>query len=141
MQNDLIKTLDRIATASSLSTQQNRTLKPLATASTLAAGPGFDTLFGGIAFIRGRPVVLGAISLDLFAVLLGGATALLPIYARDILLTGPLGLGLLHERPQVAAKLVPGKPNRIKIARFYNRAHALRVIRAAMRDYADTYSY
>ncbi|HAJ48364.1 MAG TPA: inorganic pyrophosphatase, partial [Alphaproteobacteria bacterium] len=38
-------------------------------------------------------------------------------------------------------KLVPGKPNRIKIARFYNRAHALRVIRAAMRDYADTYSY
>ncbi|MDF7169975.1 MFS transporter, partial [Escherichia coli] len=43
-----------------------------------------ESLFAGIAFIKGRPVVLGAISLDLFAVLLGGATALLPIYARDI---------------------------------------------------------
>lgn len=60
----------------------------------------------GIAFVRNRPVVLGAISLDLFAVLLGGATALLPIYARDILHTGPQGLGLLRSAPAVGAALV-----------------------------------
>ena len=61
------------------------------------------SLFAGIAYIRGRAVVLGAISLDLFAVLLGGATALLPIYARDILLTGPWGLGLLRSAPAAGA--------------------------------------
>ena len=52
-----------------------------------------DSLLAGIRFIRSRPDVLGAISLDLFAVLLGGATALLPVFAKDILLTGPWGLG------------------------------------------------
>ncbi|MEJ2654923.1 MAG: MFS transporter, partial [Acidihalobacter sp.] len=62
-----------------------------------------QTLFAGIAFIRVRPVVLGVISLDLFAVLLGGATALLPIFARDILHTGPWGLGLLRAAPAVGA--------------------------------------
>jgi len=61
------------------------------------------TLFAGIAFIRSRPVVLGAISLDLFAVLFGGATALLPIYARDILAVGPQGLGLLRAGPAIGA--------------------------------------
>lgn len=59
----------------------------------------------GIAFVRNRPVVLGAISLDLFAVLLGGATALLPIFARDVLHTGPEGLGLLRSAPAVGAAL------------------------------------
>ncbi|MFI4967312.1 MAG: MFS transporter [Gammaproteobacteria bacterium] len=63
----------------------------------------FRTLFAGIGFIRHRPVVLGAISLDLFAVLLGGATALLPVFARDILHTGPWGLGLLRAAPAVGA--------------------------------------
>ena len=63
----------------------------------------FKTLFAGIGFIRQRPVVLGAISLDLFAVLLGGATALLPVFARDILHTGPWGLGLLRAAPAVGA--------------------------------------
>ena len=62
-----------------------------------------DTLLAGVHFIRDRPVVLGAISLDLFAVLLGGATALLPIYARDILHVGPEGLGLLRGAPAVGA--------------------------------------
>ena len=62
-----------------------------------------QSVFAGIAFIRSRPAVLGAISLDLFAVLLGGATALLPIYARDILLTGPWGLGILRSAPAVGA--------------------------------------
>lgn len=65
--------------------------------------PTLRTVFAGIAFIRRQPVVLGAISLDLFAVLLGGATTLLPIFARDILHTGPWGLGLLRAAPAVGA--------------------------------------
>lgn len=64
---------------------------------------GLDVLFSGIRFIWRRPAVLGAISLDLFAVLLGGATALLPIYARDILHTGPWGLGILRAAPAAGA--------------------------------------
>ena len=60
-------------------------------------------LFAGIAFIRSRPILLGAISLDLFAVLLGGATALLPIYAQTVLETGPWGLGLLRSMPGAGA--------------------------------------
>ena len=63
------------------------------------------SLIAGISFIRGQPVVLGAVSLDLFAVLLGGATALLPVYARDILFVGPAGLGLLRSAPAVGALL------------------------------------
>jgi MFS family permease len=62
-----------------------------------------ESLMRGIAFIRSHPVMLGAISLDLVAVLLGGATALLPIYARDILETGPWGLGMLRSAPAVGA--------------------------------------
>jgi MFS family permease len=60
-------------------------------------------LLAGVRFIRSRPVILGAISLDLFAVLLGGATALLPIYARDILAVGPAGLGALRTMPAAGA--------------------------------------
>jgi MFS family permease len=63
-------------------------------------------LFAGVRFVRNNPAILGTISLDLFAVLLGGATALLPIYARDILRTGPLGLGLLRAAPAVGALLM-----------------------------------
>lgn len=62
-----------------------------------------SSLFSGIAFIRGHRLLLGLLSLDLFAVLLGGATALLPIYARDILGTGPWGLGLLRAAPAAGA--------------------------------------
>ena len=65
-----------------------------------------DTLLAGVRFIRAKPVVLGAISLDLFAVLLGGATALLPIFARDILHVGPEGLGLLRGAPAMGALLM-----------------------------------
>jgi MFS family permease len=61
------------------------------------------SIFSGIHYIRQRKNILGAISLDLFAVLLGGATALLPAYARDILHTGPWGLGLLRLAPAVGA--------------------------------------
>ncbi|SEN41321.1 Predicted arabinose efflux permease, MFS family [Luteibacter sp. UNCMF331Sha3.1] len=64
------------------------------------------TLFAGVHFIRHRPAVFGVISLDLFAVLLGGATALLPIFARDILHTGPWGLGVLRAAPAVGALLM-----------------------------------
>jgi MFS family permease len=62
-----------------------------------------SSVFAGISFIWSRKEILGAISLDLCAVLLGGATALLPIYARDILTTGPWGLGLLRSAPAVGA--------------------------------------
>ncbi len=61
------------------------------------------TVFAGIDFIRRRPIILGAITLDLFAVLLGGATALLPIFARDIFHTGPWGLGVLRLSPAIGA--------------------------------------
>ena len=64
------------------------------------------TVLGGITYIRRNPVVLGAISLDLFATLLGGATALLPIFARDILQTGPWGLGVLRAAPAIGALIV-----------------------------------
>ena len=65
--------------------------------------PSVESLLRGVAFIRAQPVMLGAISLDLFAVFLGGATALLPIYARDILDTGPWGLGILRSAPAAGA--------------------------------------
>ncbi|EPY03039.1 enterobactin exporter entS [Magnetospirillum fulvum MGU-K5] len=58
-----------------------------------------DGVLAGLRYIRTNPVLLGAISLDMFAVLLGGVTALLPIYASDILKVGPVGLGLLRSRP------------------------------------------
>lgn len=61
------------------------------------------SVFQGVAFIRRHPPILGSISLDLFAVLLGGATALLPVYARDILHIGPWGLGTLRAAPAVGA--------------------------------------
>ena len=61
------------------------------------------TLSAGIVYIRSQPVVLGAISLDLVAVLLGGATALLPIFAAEILHVGPLGLGALRSMPAAGA--------------------------------------
>jgi MFS family permease len=61
------------------------------------------SVFSGISFIRRNPAILGAISLDLFAVLLGGATALLPVFARDVLKTGVWGLGILRAAPAVGA--------------------------------------
>jgi MFS family permease len=61
------------------------------------------SLFAGFSFIRNQPIVLGAISLDLFAVLLGGATALLPVFARDVLHTDAAGLGLLRACPAIGA--------------------------------------
>jgi MFS family permease len=68
--------------------------------------PTLRSLFAGMTFMRAQPVVFGAISLDLFAVLLGGATALLPVFARDILHTGPWGLGLLRAAPAAGALIL-----------------------------------
>lgn len=65
--------------------------------------PTLSTLFAGVLFVRDNPAILGTISLDLFAVLLGGATALLPIYASDILHTGAWGLGVLRGVPSIGA--------------------------------------
>jgi MFS family permease len=62
-----------------------------------------ETVFSGVAFIQSRRVLLGTMSLDLFAVLLGGATALLPVFAKDILTVGPVGLGLLRSAPALGA--------------------------------------
>ncbi|HJR05385.1 MAG TPA: MFS transporter [Methylomirabilota bacterium] len=62
-----------------------------------------EAVFSGVAFIFGRRVLLGSMSLDLFAVLLGGATALLPVFAKDILGVGPVGLGVLRSAPAVGA--------------------------------------
>jgi MFS family permease len=66
----------------------------------------WSSVLAGVTFLRGQPVMLGAISLDLFAVLLGGATALLPMFAKDILHTGPWGLGLLRAAPAAGALMV-----------------------------------
>jgi MFS family permease len=71
-----------------------------------AEKPSLDMLFAGFRYIKAEKVVLGAISLDLFAVLLGGAVALLPVYARDILDLGPWGLGLLRSAPGVGSLAV-----------------------------------
>ncbi len=79
--------------------------------------PTLSALFAGVGFIRTHPAILGVISLDLFAVLLGGATALLPIYARDILHTGPWGLGVLRGAPAVGALIMSAVLARRAIAR------------------------
>ncbi len=65
-----------------------------------------STLLAGFRFVRRQRLLLGSITLDLFAVLLGGAVALLPIYARDVLHTGPWGMGLLRSAPAVGAAVV-----------------------------------
>lgn len=83
--------------------------------------PGMSELTAGIRFIWNRPVMLGAISLDLFAVLLGGATALLPIFAKDILQAGPEALGLLRSAPACGALLVGMLLSRFPLERRVGR--------------------
>ena len=78
-----------------------------------------STLFAGFHFIKREKIVLGAISLDLFAVLLGGAVALMPVFARDILDVGPLGLGLLRAAPGIGAVAMA-----LYLARFGIKDHA-----------------
>jgi hypothetical protein len=68
-----------------------------------SGSPDLRSVLGGVVLVRRTPVLLGAISLDLFAVLFGGAVALLPVFARDVLEVGPAGLGVLRAAPAVGA--------------------------------------
>lgn len=79
---------------------------PVTRSIATVAAPTWDSLFAGVRFVWRNPVILGTISLDLFAVLLGGAVALLPIFASEVLHTGPLGLGLLRSAPALGALVV-----------------------------------
>jgi MFS family permease len=81
------------------------------------------TLLAGFKFIKSEPIVLGAISLDLFAVLLGGATALMPVYARDILQVDEVGLGLLRSAPGVGAVIMA-----LWLAKFGITNHAGKIL-------------
>jgi MFS family permease len=86
-----------------------------------------EMLFGGLAFMRRNPVVLGAIVLDLFVVLLGSATVLLPIFARDVFLTGPLVFGALRAAPAAGALLTALVLTRWPITRNVGRTMFLAV--------------
>jgi MFS family permease len=102
-------------------------IRPAKSAAVRDAATPAD-LFAGVRFVRNNPAILGTISLDLFAVLLGGATALLPIYARDILEAGPLGLGILRAAPAVGALLMT-----VVLARHtINRRVGLRMFQAVI---------
>ena len=84
-----------------------------------APPPSWSTLLAGLRYVWSDKPILGAISLDLFAVLLGGAVALLPIFARDLLHVGPWGLGVLRSAPAVGASVVA-----LLLARFPLRRRA-----------------
>ena len=100
----------------------------LARPVTAAEPPTLSALFAGVGFVRRNPAILGTISLDLFAVLLGGATALMPIFARDILHTGPWGLGVLRGAPAVGALLMAAV-----LARYtFGRRVGLRMFQAVI---------
>jgi MFS family permease len=81
-------------------------IRPLPARERMAAASPWRQMVDGLHYVRKNRLVLGAISLDLFAVLLGGATAMLPVYARDILKVGPEGLGHLRAAPAIGATLV-----------------------------------
>ena len=102
-----------------------RSARPAPTAPVTLA-----SVFAGFHFIARHKVVLGAISLDLFAVLLGGATALLPIFAKDVLQTGPWGLGLLRSAPATGALLMA-----LVLARNPMRRHVGRLMFATVAVY------
>ena len=97
--------------------------EPQSTTASNEPPPRLESLLGGIRLIRTTPVLLGAITLDLFAVLFGGAVALLPLFARSILHTGPFGLGILRSAPALGA-LVAG----IRLARRPLGRHAGRTL-------------
>jgi MFS family permease len=97
--------------------------EPRSTVPSEEPPPRLESLLGGIRLIRATPILFGAITLDLFAVLFGGAVALLPLFARSILHTGPFGLGILRSAPAVGA-LVAG----IRLARRPLRGPAGRTL-------------
>jgi len=83
--------------------------------------PGLQSVLAGVRLIRRTPVMLGAISLDLFAVLFGGAVALLPVFARDVLHVGPAGLGVLRSAPAAGALVASVLLVRRPIGRYAGR--------------------
>jgi MFS family permease len=93
----------------------------IASAADDIASPTLRDALEGIRFIRSQPLILGAISLDLFAVLFGGATALLPVYANTILHVGPIGFGCLRSAPAVgalvSAAILGRTPPRVNVGR------------------------
>ena len=82
------------------------TIKPRPITRDSSGAGVWEKAFAGLAYVRSNPVLLAAITLDLFVVILAGVTSLLPIFARDILHTGPEGLGLLRSAPAVGAVIV-----------------------------------
>jgi MFS family permease len=80
-------------------------IRPISRVSIVGTASPWRQMIEGLAYVRHNQLVLGAITLDLFAVLLGGATAMLPVYARDILMVGPEGLGPLRAAPALGATL------------------------------------
>jgi len=103
----------------------------------------WESLFAGFVFIRHHKLVLGVISLDLFAVLLGGATALLPIFAKDILHTGPWGLGLLRAAPAAGGLLTAALLARFPLERNVGRRMfaAVAVYGAAILVFSFSHSF
>ena len=95
--------------------------------------PDLASLLGGVRLVRRTPVLLGAISLDLFAVLFGGAVALLPVFAKDVLGVGPAGLGLLRAAPAVGALCCA-----IVLTRWPVRERAGRTLLTVVGIYGDT---
>jgi MFS family permease len=83
-------------------------IRPVPRSTIAAGGSPWSQMVDGLHYVRRNRLVLGAISLDLFAVLLGGATAMLPVFARDILHVGPSGMGLLRMAPAIGAVLTAG---------------------------------
>ncbi len=83
--------------------------------------PTFTSVLAGFGYIRHRQRLLGVVTLDLFVVLLGGVTALLPIFARDILMVGPIGLGLLRAAPAVGALTTAVVLSRFPVERHIGR--------------------
>ena len=81
-------------------------IKPRPITRDTSGGGVWDKAFAGLAYVTSNPILLGAITLDLFAVILAGVTSLLPIFAHDILHSGPMGLGLLRSAPAVGAVVV-----------------------------------
>jgi MFS family permease len=90
-------------------------------APVMAESPSLESVFAGVRLVRRTPVLFGAISLDLFAVLFGGAVALLPVFAKDVLDVGPVGLGVMRSAPSVGAVLVGLYLARRPLQRFAGR--------------------
>jgi MFS family permease len=95
------------------------TIEPRPMVRESRAGSVWASAFAGLSYVRSNPVLLGAITLDLFVVILAGVTSLLPIFARDILHTGPEGLGVLRSAPAIGAVVVG-----FALARWPIRRHA-----------------